>query len=297
MPRPAYPSDEQRRKQRPHAKVHLSIRSHPRYGEALEDPEARGIVVGLWVLAVQYHAAQTGDEVALGLGDLVWLTGRAQRAHALGALRAVCERMNYALREDGKRVIVQVRNLQRKQGFDSASRGAATRNSAPSEEQKNQGTEEQKNREEDGASGAASSDPTPDGNAQSKKPRAVPSPPPPGAQRCAEVLRDELDRREVSYQRTNGFVTRWAREIERMPREYPDIEHAESPWDMIEAGIRFAFSDGYFGTRFALVIRSASKLRERWPNLVEAARKARNEAQPSEDLEAFGREYVARGLG
>jgi hypothetical protein len=141
MARPKYPSDEAR-KQRPHVKVHLSCRSHPRYGEVFEDPEARGIVCGLWLLAVQYHAAQTGDEVALGLGDLVWLTGRAQRAHALGALRAVCERMEYAVRDEGKRVLVRVRNLQRKQGFTPRATAEPPQPDYASEEPKNQGTEE-----------------------------------------------------------------------------------------------------------------------------------------------------------
>lgn len=133
MPRPRYPSDEERKKTRPHVKIHLSARSHPRYGAVFEDPESRGVIWGLWLIAVQYHAAQSGDEVALGQGELTWLTGRTQFRHALSALSTHCERMGYPVRVDGKRVVVQVRNLKRKQGFGSAERGATPRSSAPSD--------------------------------------------------------------------------------------------------------------------------------------------------------------------
>jgi hypothetical protein len=157
-PRQTYPSDEARKKQRPHVKVHLSCRSHPRYGKVFEDPEQRGMAWGLWLLAVQYHAAQTGDEVALGHGDITWLTGRSRWATALVALRQLCDSMAYPMRCEGRRVYVEIRNLQRKQGFDSASRGASTRSSAPSEEQKNRRTDSEeptpKKRREESASGA-----------------------------------------------------------------------------------------------------------------------------------------------
>ena len=142
MARKRYPSDDQRRKQRPHAKVHLSIRSHPRYGEAFEDPEIRGIIVGLWVLAVHYHAAQTDDVVSLSHGDVAWLTDREQRRAGLARLRRACDAMGYVVRDHGKRVEVEVRNLAQKQGFNSATPHGATRTPDPSEEPKNQGTEE-----------------------------------------------------------------------------------------------------------------------------------------------------------
>ena len=115
MPRQRYPSDEKRRRQRPHAKVHLSTRSHPRYGHVFEDLEGRAIIWGLWVLSVQYHAAQTDDEVTLGHGDMAWLTGRSQPRHALAALRRHADAMGYRVWDEGKRVRVHVRNLQQKQ--------------------------------------------------------------------------------------------------------------------------------------------------------------------------------------
>jgi hypothetical protein len=162
VPRAQYPSDEQRKKQRPHVKIHLSARSHPRYGEVFEDPETRGVIWGLWLLAVQYHAAQTGDEVALGYGDLAWLTGSEQRTRALRVLRASCARMGYTVREDGKRVLVTIRNLQRKQGFHSALNGVTTRTPPPSEEPKNRSTDsEEQNAEEPKARSARAAVKTP----------------------------------------------------------------------------------------------------------------------------------------
>ncbi|MFZ2804287.1 MAG: hypothetical protein WA001_03615 [Patescibacteria group bacterium] len=50
--------------------------------------------------------------------------------------------MGYAVSVDGRRVVVDIRNLKRKQGLGYADGGDAPRNSAPSEEPKNQGTEE-----------------------------------------------------------------------------------------------------------------------------------------------------------
>jgi hypothetical protein len=122
-----FPSDELRRKTRPHVKVHLTCRSHPRYGDVFEKPEDRGIAWGLWFLGVQYFAPNDDDQVTLGRGDLTWLTGRSQWASALNALRTLCERLEYPVSVHGQRVTVTIRNLQRKQGLDSALRIGATR--------------------------------------------------------------------------------------------------------------------------------------------------------------------------
>lgn len=120
-------------KVRPHVKVHLSTRSHPRYREVFEDLEGRAIIWGLWLLAVQYHAAQTHDCVTLGQSDLTWLSGRTQPRHALAAVRAQCELMEYRHWVEGRCLVVEVRNLLKKQGFDSAERGATPRTPSASD--------------------------------------------------------------------------------------------------------------------------------------------------------------------
>jgi len=255
--RKRYPSDDHRKKQRPHAKVHLTIRSHPRYGEAFEAPESRGIVVGLWVLGVQYHACQDGDEVTLGHGDLTWLTGRTHWAPALDALRVVCESMAYPLRVEGRRVVVGVRNLQRKQGFNSALRERSPRSSANSAAPRS--TEEQKYRRTEGRA--------------EKKPSASISA---WAQRLSRVLIEKLgtsgpDGSSVPGARfPRGCEQRWAREIEKMPVEIPGLR-AKSQDDRekeIEFAIEWAFGPDNLGHEYEVRIRSGKALREKWPKLV-----------------------------
>jgi hypothetical protein len=125
--RPKYPSDLRRRRPA-HIVVYTSIRNHPRFGGAFEDPEIRGMWLALWVVARQ---APPGPEVCLGLGDLVFITGRAQRAPAVGALRALCGRFEWPLREERGRWYVEIRNFQQKQGFNSATPAETTPESAP----------------------------------------------------------------------------------------------------------------------------------------------------------------------
>jgi len=124
MPRPRFPSDEKRRKTRPHVKIHLTCRSHPRYGEVFDDPESRGIAWGLWFLAVQYFAPNDGGKVTLGRGDLAWLTGRTQWQSALNSLRTLCERLEYPVSVEGQRVTITIRNLRRKQYFTQQNQGS-----------------------------------------------------------------------------------------------------------------------------------------------------------------------------
>ena len=102
MPRPRFPSDEARLKRRPGVHVHYSARNHPTYLGVFAKPELRGMLLGLWMIAGERHAAKTGDRVTLTLGDIIWLTGRAHRTHAERALRRLCTRMKYEMSERGE---------------------------------------------------------------------------------------------------------------------------------------------------------------------------------------------------
>jgi hypothetical protein len=135
MPRPSYPSDEARRKNKPAIRVHLSIANHPRYGSVFDDPEVRGMLVGLWVIAARAHVSKTGDVVSLSRGDIAWITGRAQHVHATRALNALCARMSYTMNARGERVEIHIRNFTRKQGFTppTAERDSATPHPSESE--------------------------------------------------------------------------------------------------------------------------------------------------------------------
>ena len=97
MARPSYPSDERRRKTPQHIRAYVSLRNHPRYGLALADPETRGIISGLWIVAGQSFAGKTGDVVTLTSGDLTWITGRENRRAALIVLSRACQKLDYRL--------------------------------------------------------------------------------------------------------------------------------------------------------------------------------------------------------
>lgn len=64
----------------------------------------------------------------------------------------------------------------------------------------------------------------------------------------------------------------WAGEIVRLVREVSDLRALADPGPQIEAAIRWLFSDQNVG-EFALVVRSGSALRRKWPQIVAAAQR------------------------
>jgi hypothetical protein len=156
-PRPRYPSDEARKKQKPHVKVHLSIANHPKYGHVFEDPLLRGVIVGIWLIAARAHISATNDELTLSGADILWITGKERVVDGAKLLRRACEATAYNLRvacdrhptcprdtcERPPKWVVAVRNFSRKQGFTEITPqtpAETPHNSALSEEPKNQGT-------------------------------------------------------------------------------------------------------------------------------------------------------------
>src|SRR5215813_1811187 len=127
MPRRRYPSDEIRKKQKPHVKVHLSIQNHPTYGHVFADPLLRGVIVGIWVIAARAHASATDDEVTLTAADILWITGKERMAEGAKLLRRACEAAAYILHtscvqhascprktcDRPARWVIQVRNFSR----------------------------------------------------------------------------------------------------------------------------------------------------------------------------------------
>ena len=98
MPRPRYPSDDRRRRQRPHIKVHLSIVNHPTYGQVFGDPLMRGIVGGIWLVGARAHISATKDQLTLSRADALWITGTERMVDAIKVLTRVCKAMNYEFR-------------------------------------------------------------------------------------------------------------------------------------------------------------------------------------------------------
>ncbi len=73
-----------------------------------------------------------------------------------------------------------------------------------------------------------------------------------------------------------GCEQRWAREIERLAKEVPELraltEDARN--ERIEFAIRWALdTKTNLGLEFEVVIRSGAALREKWPKLVAAAQR------------------------
>jgi hypothetical protein len=273
MPRDRYPSDDRRLRQRPHVKVHLSWPTHPRYGRAYADRDIRAIVLGVWMLAARAHASATGDRVTLGPDQIAETCACRRPDVALTWLRRACHVMGWSLEYDGHVAVIEVRNFARKQGFDSARRGVTPRNSAPSEEPKNRRTEE----------------PIP----RSASPRSRTARPkaslPPWALECSRLLIELLE--PVPGARiARGAETAWAKQIARMPDEIPELRgNGKAPEEHIAAAIRWALGPENLGREYEVVIRSAKSLREKWPQLVAAARRRRGETAPKEAMDEWVR--------
>src|SRR5688572_7126252 len=96
--RPRYPSDDARKRQKPHVKVHLSIANHPSYGHVFADPLLRGAIIGIWVIAARAHISATNDELTLTPADILWITGKDRMVDGAKLLRRCCEAVAYPTR-------------------------------------------------------------------------------------------------------------------------------------------------------------------------------------------------------
>ena len=133
MARDQYPSDEARRKSRPHVKVHLTVATHLKTAAVWADPESRGMLVELWRIAGEAFASKTDDTVCLSPASLRSITGRERHFTGVSRLATLCSRVGYEMRTDGAATFVTIRNFAKKQGFDSARRVVTPRTPHPSE--------------------------------------------------------------------------------------------------------------------------------------------------------------------
>lgn len=133
MARDQYPSDEARRKVRPHVKIHLTVASHRRTADVWSDLESRAMLVELWRLAAEAFAGKTGDTVCLSPAALRSVTGRERHFTGVSRLATLCSRVGYEIRTDGSATLVTIRNFAKKQGFGSADRVATPRTPPPSD--------------------------------------------------------------------------------------------------------------------------------------------------------------------
>lgn len=260
MARERYPSDDARLKQKPHVKVHLRARTHRKTASAFVDPETRGIITGLWMLAGEAFAAKTNDTVILTHGDVAWLTGREQVRAGLASLRRACDAVSYTMRAEGRTVSVHVRNFAQKQGFDSARRGVVSGDSADSASLRDPSTKEPITEGREDSAPPSAPLPT-DPPKRVRKPRA---PADPEAVRCAQLLSDLLEAKGVSVLKKPGYIEKWGRDVERLRHQASDIREAPEPWKLIEFGIRWLMGPENCGD-YPYVVHSAGALLEKWP--------------------------------
>ena len=90
-----------------------------------------------------------------------------------------------------------------------------------------------------------------------------------------------------------GCRNSWARQIERMPREIPELRVllADERSARIEFGIRWALGRENLGHDYGVVIRCGKSLREKWPKLVAASQRRSKKAMK---VDSF-RQYVETG--
>ncbi len=108
--------------------------------------------------------------------------------------------------------------------------------------------------------------------------------PEPWSLELADLLHDRLEH-VAGASFTRGWRNRWAHEIEKMPREIPELRIMEAAErsKRIEFAIEWALGPDNLGQQYEVVIRSAAALREKWPKLVsQAARKSRPARQNEE---------------
>lgn len=98
------------------------------------------MVLGLWQIAYEAFAANTGGIVHLDRTAVMWITGRTQFAHASRALRALCARLEYAVSAQGALTVVEIRNFQQKQASSSALRTGAPRTPSASDSDSDSGS-------------------------------------------------------------------------------------------------------------------------------------------------------------
>lgn len=328
-PRPTYPSDERRRKTRPHVRVLLGARHHRIMAPAFASREDRALLVGLWMVSMEAHATATGNIVTLTHADLCWIADRQQPPAALRALAGTCARVGYKLWVHGRgepvpswrELRADLARAPRRPGADPtrAPRGPGA-DPAPLPRQfgavsihvrklaEKQGlgsadrgevrvatsaSEVPSPRTEDPSPSKSRTPPADAGSGASHStPRGTPQTPKPmpaEAERLARLLADCAAARLGEAARPRRYRP-WAEEVRKLHRD------GDGPsWADIEAAIRWLYSEANEG-QYRVEVQSGRALREKWPRVVAAMQRA-SAPSASEQRRARGRaaaERVAR---
>lgn len=127
-----FPSDEIRKKVKPHVRVHLSIQNHPRTVSMYEDNDMLATWLRLMVLASDRGAAHTGDWIALNRTDLQAVSGRRRADVALTFVERLADVLGWLRERRGNVIAIQIRNFAKKQNITPRACGATPLDPAPS---------------------------------------------------------------------------------------------------------------------------------------------------------------------
>lgn len=293
MSRPRYPSDEARLKVRPHIKVHLTVATHRKTAEAWADPRMRGMLVELWRLAHEAHASKTHDEVILSPGSVVDVTGNPHHFYARRLLRSLCKSVGYGYRESGVSTIVSIRNFAKKQGLDSAVRGADAEHYAE--------TSATPPPSASASASALESSLPPRSHTEASTPsvtlsgtRSARSRPAPAAPLFEPKAKTNGTLPAWSYEAADALIRHvsetpgariargarspWAREIAKLASEVKGVE-PEKIGEHVTNTIDWLFGPENCG-EFEIVVRSARTLREKWSQIQAKRSRSQRNAKP-----------------
>lgn len=125
--------------------------------------------------------------------------------------------------------------------------------------------------------------PPPQTHTQKKKSRASRSPPSDWSLSCSDLLIELLEPVPGAVI-PRGARASWAREIERLVGECPELQaNGVKPPEHIQGAIRWALGPQNLGQEYEVVIRSGRALREKWPKLRAAAKRVEARRVPTDE--------------
>ena len=237
---------------RPHFKIHVSIQNHRRAIGVYESDALLAMFARIGIMAIERFADRTGDSFLCSGLDLERLAGCRGVANARRKLGRLEASTRLRVGQEGAAWSLSMPNFGKKQGFYD--------------------------RNVDGIEDSPTPTPTP----TPKKSRAPRSPLSGWSLECSDLL-IELLRPVPGAVIPQKARDSWAREIERLSREAPELSaNGADPRRHIEGAIRWALGPSNLDQEYEVVIRSGRSLREKWPKLRAAAKRAESKRQPSQ---------------
>lgn len=226
-------------------------------------------------------SAEEAAHATLTPAHLWQITGRPQPHYGRRVLTRLADLVSIKVREDGDLTHISWPKWPEFQGIASRESPGSRPRAAPSvtpPPPPPQDAEEKTPRSRSGPAPRNDADP-------SRKPEPRRAPPAAWALRCAGTLGTLL--RDVPGARLpRGWEARWARELEALAREAPDL--ADLPETereaRVDAAIRWVLGPENLGREFEVIVRSGRALREKWPRVVAAARRARRDSRDPDEF-------------